>query len=405
MSTQCSMAEAPSSLLSRIAVYVECHAELASHAGFGFGQTGTVEVGLLTSCLTIYVALIGYRMILGRSYDARAAVLACARVGIVIAFATSWSSYQPVIHAVVMQGPTELAATLLGRMNTTLSTPVDAISRLEFYRRDIRDGIETPIQFDGQAAVAAGGEQMQNAAPSSNSTDPVESVEPNWPVPDLAGFLTLFSLSSAYLAIRLTTGLLLAIGPLLIPFALFDMTLALFEGWVRALIWVTLSTTVVIIVGSLGLSFIQSEVARGMGDATTRLGEDGLSLIGTVFGMSGWAALIATGLIARGFRLRSIRLPILATATATAPRTRSQSETLRSMTYGSTQARAYTVGQAMVAQAQRDRSASLASTTRAPRHASSMRPESRDAPDHRLAQRRTPSARPVTDAHFQDQRQ
>ena len=87
---------------------------LGPGSGFGLALSGLVA---------IFVALIGWRMLLGERLGMRDAVLAAVRVGVVLALATSWAAWRPLVYDVVTRGPEELAATVSGEGGGAVTRP------------------------------------------------------------------------------------------------------------------------------------------------------------------------------------------------------------------------------------------------------------------------------------------
>jgi type IV secretion system protein VirB6 len=272
---------------------------------------------VLSGCLLLYVALIGYRMMLGQTHDARAAVLAAARAGLVIALASSWASYQPMVQALVLRGPPEIAAAVLRPSGLEPLTPAQAAKAL---RDDRPAELVTP---------APGPPQAPGSAPRG------------------AGELRP-STTTAWLALRLIAGILLGLGPLLIPLALFDTTLGLVEGWARGLMGVLLGSAAVLIITTLEFDFFKAEMARDAGAD--------FASTAPVFGLVGWIAPAAMVGVACCFRFARFRLPQLALApesrVSAAPEGRGGARLDSAML--SEQGRAQQVAQAMLVQVRRD---------------------------------------------------
>ncbi len=111
-------------------VAVDCHAR--GIAGFGYQALATpgspVQV-LVTALLTLFVALIGYRMMLGERPGVMDGVLAVAKIGIVLTLATSWATYRTLAYDTVFDAPTQLVA-LVGGAAGVPGTAGDLTDRL-----------------------------------------------------------------------------------------------------------------------------------------------------------------------------------------------------------------------------------------------------------------------------------
>ena len=258
------------SQLTRLSDYVECNTQAASQAGFD-AVGSALATGMLGGCLLLFVALIGFRMMLGQTLDARAAVLATARAGLIIALTSSFASYQPLVQAVVLRGPAEIASALLRPSGVEPLTPAQAAKVLQ--------GAAPP-----SVTAPASNNAPSNATPQGASAGDMRP-----------------STTTTWLVLRLVSGMLLGLGPILMPLALFDTTLGLIEGWVRGLVGLLLGLAAVLVVTSLECDFFKTELARG----------DRVDFVATapIFGLAGWVASGAMVGVACSCRFARFRLP------------------------------------------------------------------------------------------------
>ena len=92
---------------------------------------------VLTGLLTLFVALLGYRMLFGQTPAVRDGVLALVKIGIVLALATSWTAYRTLIYDVALRGPAELAADI-GRPAALPGAGGGLVDRLGYRRPRVR---------------------------------------------------------------------------------------------------------------------------------------------------------------------------------------------------------------------------------------------------------------------------
>src|SRR5260221_2489882 len=95
---------------------VDCLASDATAVSFGrlFGANGSFQTAL-TIVLTLYVALLAFILLTGRS-ALRLSVLTprMMTLGLVLTFATSWIAYQSVVWNLATGAPDEIASVLVG---------------------------------------------------------------------------------------------------------------------------------------------------------------------------------------------------------------------------------------------------------------------------------------------------
>jgi type IV secretion system protein VirB6 len=214
--------------------------------GFQALAGGPLGTSLLTGLLTIFVGVIGYRFLLGEKPGLRDGATWTIRVGIVLALLTGWAAFQTLVYDVAVEGPRELAGILL----PASGLPAEGLDgRVQLAYDTIRLGsadagaAAAPAQVDLEGEPIAQRSQFQPALPRT---------------------ATLFVISTSGFtgALRIGVGFLLAIAPLAIMCLLFDATLGIFNGWVRAISGLTLATLAATITTALGLVLVEAELAR-----------------------------------------------------------------------------------------------------------------------------------------------
>ncbi len=212
--------------LSGVLRFVDCEAQSIGESGYqALAAPGSSFSMVLTGLLTLFVAIFGYRMLLGHTPNARDAVLALVKIGFVLALATSWPAYRTLVYDVAMRGPAELA-TQIGTPAGLPGAGGGMVARLEHADR-------------AMVALAIAGTGQRPPEEASAAARP--QVAP----PIFGGFeafalgsaraLFLIGIIGAFAAVRIVAGLLLAVAPFFIAFLLFDATRGLFEGWLRVL--------------------------------------------------------------------------------------------------------------------------------------------------------------------------
>ena len=208
----------------QVAHYVE--ATYASLLGpFGFLEP------LLTGALTIYIAVYGYQLILGRGGLSLSGLAPkILLIGFVLAFAGRWGAYEAVFLNIFYGGADEIAKLMLGG-----AAQGGAFARLDGVLQEI-------IRLAGEWNQGAIQQPGAFQTPPPPQMQDLQQAQPN--LPPSAGVVNLLWVSALLLALstvgvliiaKILLGLLLAVGPILVVTALFSATRGLFEGWLKTL--------------------------------------------------------------------------------------------------------------------------------------------------------------------------
>jgi len=296
--------DAGGAVVPSLASFVECQAQALGRAGFAGVGGSALPNEVLIACLTLFVALIGLRLLAGDNYSIAEATRAALRVGLVIVFSTSWSAYETVFYDVATKTPAALANGLLSPMGLRSGSVEETAGGFQgVYDAVNRAILDKPAVGPPGSPVAgspAGATLPRIGTAPPLATAPTSNLTPSGP----AGLFLMASSLAGLLAMRLATGFLLALGPVVIIFSLFDAMVGFFVGWVRALLGVTLAALSASVVAALELDFLQSVVVPRATTQASAFIDPGLlvtSVIFTVVTLGGfWAAFM----LARGFQLR-----------------------------------------------------------------------------------------------------
>ena len=196
-------------------------------AGGAFAQT-------LTVLLTIYVALLAYGLLTGRT-RLTVAMMSPRLVSmvLVLTFVTVWPAYHTVFYGMFMYGPDQIVAALLGQHGSAVMSFAEILDGLFVRFSHIAQS------FDSTPA---------NGVPVlASKSMPVMLF---WS----SGLLLLMSTLGLLILTRLVLFLLLVLGPLFIVLALFDQTRGLFNGWLRTSIVFALAPMLTVLGGRAALS-------------------------------------------------------------------------------------------------------------------------------------------------------
>ncbi|WP_423141121.1 type IV secretion system protein [Parablastomonas sp. CN1-191] len=245
----------------RVLDNVDCQAATLGNFGFqSLAAPGSVAQGVILAALTLFVALFGYRLVLGEGLAARDLVGAVLKIGIVLTLALSWPAYRVLVYNVVIRGPAEIAA--------SISAPGTAP----------RAGLSNRLQAVDAGILAATssgtGRQTSELLAEDKASDGFRKIalddENTYGYARLA-FLVGTIAPLAFL--RLAAGLLLALAPLMASLLLFDVSRGIFAGWVRGLVLACLGAVATSVALAVELDLIEpllSDVLklRGLGYAT-----------------------------------------------------------------------------------------------------------------------------------------
>lgn len=310
----CAAPDASLGVAIRLSAYLDCQARALGENGFQAIAGGPVAAGLLSGLVTIFVALIGYRLILDQTPDVRDGVSWAVRLGLVLALATSWPAFQTLFYRVAVDGPGELAGVLL----PASGLPVDSLDeRVQQAYDTLRLGSVAGQQVTNDQSNPAPAGNAQAGQPQSNGQQQ-QTAQSSLGQPALPQTASIFVITTTGVvaAFRVAIGFLLAIGPLAILGLLFEATLGVFSGWVRALAGAALALLAATIVTSIDLIVLESEFARlqtyARGMVSEVIDPQALTTIVLLFAIVMLVAVLAAVRVASAFRLQAlsaIRLP------------------------------------------------------------------------------------------------
>ncbi|NJS14244.1 MAG: type IV secretion system protein, partial [Sphingopyxis sp.] len=112
---------------------VNCYVETSVANSYGalMGPGGGLK-GALTAALIIYVAILGYRFMLGRTQLSMGDLVPrMLLIGAVLALTTSWATYQTLVYDVLTDGPAEIAEMVTRGQapNRSVAERVDRVSK------------------------------------------------------------------------------------------------------------------------------------------------------------------------------------------------------------------------------------------------------------------------------------
>ena len=148
-------------LIRGLLTSVDCNVQTMSEIGYRSVSGPNSQVGLaLTALMTIYVAVLGLRLLLGlaplRIGDLTLTVL---KLGVVLALATNWPTYQKLVFDTLFHGPEQLAASMMTAIQPDGSVlrgnPFDAL-QTAYDRLQLAAGYFTRIATPGASPMTGG---------------------------------------------------------------------------------------------------------------------------------------------------------------------------------------------------------------------------------------------------------
>lgn len=292
MTILCPAPDPAAGVAVRLIDYLDCQARALGENGFQALVGGPLVAGLVSALVTVFVALIGFRLIVGAKPKAGDLLGWSIRLGFVLAMVTAWPAFQTLAYNVSVRGPAELAATLLPSANLPSTNLAERVQR-------VYNGMRTgAVQLSEQETDRTG--ELANTAVFA----------PQNALPRTA-LVYVVSTVGLLVALKLAVGFLLAVAPLPILALLFDATFGLFAGWVRALAGAAFAVLAATIVTALSLVLAEGELVNIVraGGVARVADPQALSAIVVVFAFVGPILAIFAARVTSAFGLQvAIRL-------------------------------------------------------------------------------------------------
>ncbi|WP_426000492.1 type IV secretion system protein [Caulobacter sp. DWR1-3-2b1] len=272
---------------------VDCRVHDLAQAGYAtLAAPGSPVGSLLTVLLTLYVAFIGYRLILGRAgLKIGDVTISMLKIGLIVALATNGSLFQVLIYDTLTTAPAQLGGLLLSGLQG--QGAIDPYLGLQ-------EAFDTLQKSAALFSSRAGGGDTTLQGGPGFAAFAVNS----------GGMILLLSTLGLVLASKVVLAVLLALTPLVAGLLLFETTRGLVEGWLKAMIALALIPMVATLTLCLELAMLAPSLSaltqmRGLqqfaefdiGPAVTIL------TLTLVFGLVMVLAAIALSVVAAGLRL------------------------------------------------------------------------------------------------------
>lgn len=289
----CPTPEADIGMVQGLLGSVDCNVRVMAEMGYGaLAQPGSPFAPALTAMLTLYVGFLGFQLLLGRgSLRVGDLTVTVLKIGVILALATSWPTYQRVVFDVLFLGPQQLATSMLD----AVQPPGSALRGNPF------DGLQVAYDEMQRAAAFYSRSSVGLASPLQGGSAGAAFAL------NAASLMMLVTSLGVMLAAKIVLGLLLALGPIFVALLLFDATRGVFEGWLRACVafalaplLATLSLIVQLILIEPHLLRLAEMQATGLTDPAPASAIFLLTLVATGVAV---ALMAATAIVATGLRL------------------------------------------------------------------------------------------------------
>lgn len=241
---------------------VDCYIQSTVQAGYAnlLGQGSVFNVAL-TIALTLYVAIIGYRLIFGRSTLSVGEMMPrMVMIGAVLALTSNWATYQVLVYDVLTDGPQEIVRAI----NPNDSDARGVTERVDVLSGRMVDLADAWTEFDArpdQDATAVEPEALPAAANNITAiVAPKDSLGPNMLLFS-ALFLVLASAGVLVVA-KIILGLLLLLGPIFAVLGLFASTRGLALGWGRAAVLMALVPVMAMMTSAGAVAVLEPVLAQ-----------------------------------------------------------------------------------------------------------------------------------------------
>jgi type IV secretion system protein VirB6 len=258
----------------------------------------------LTALLTIYVMVLGYRLLVGGDLRLSDSPGIALKIGAILALVTNWSVFQTLVFDVASGAPIEIASVIAAPMQHRSELAKDPIDGLQ----STYDQLANAAGAFAKAATADEMPNAQSATGTATLTDPNGSRTADAGETLQSAAKVVFIASTGLIAMAtVAIGVLTAIGPLFVALFLFLETRGLFAGWVRALgaaAFALLSTwtLAVLMLDALEpwLAELSQQQASGRFDVQTAMTVASMVF---VFTASQLGLIVIGAIVALGFRL------------------------------------------------------------------------------------------------------
>lgn len=309
---QCAPFEPLGPYVGNVLAWVDCQALGLGEEGYRALGPGSAFGMALTGLLTIYVALIGYRLLMGGDVTVRETFATALKIGFVLALATQWPAYRVLVYDVATKTPEAVAGGFLNSAGLNGGGSGMIAARLDGVNGALAQLVENAAASRAAAPTAPAQPNAQPAhAQPPRPAQAVLSEAASESITSAMGAMVASALAGL-LSVRVVMGMLLALGPVFIACLLFETTRGLFVGWLRVLGGAMVGAIGVPVVLALQLAIVEPQVLamRDLLEASRPVAALPQQILGTgvVFALLVLAVLVAMARVGLGFALPKSRV-------------------------------------------------------------------------------------------------
>jgi type IV secretion system protein VirB6 len=250
----CAPISSGSEFLKSSLAYLDCAGRAIGSTGYtALSQPGSIPSQFVLTAVTLFIAWHGIRMMFGRMPHMGDAVLAVAKIGLVLMLVTSWPAVRTIFAAPAFNGPAELGA----------QSRLEGSQSLEDRLQQLDDGIVALTKWGtGKLDIRAG--QTAAGQPAATEFSGVALTD------NLAlGLGRLCFLVGALISIgllKLLVGVMISALPIFAGLLLFESSRGLFWGWLRMIFALFVASFAIPLILTAEISLIEPWLARAIED-------------------------------------------------------------------------------------------------------------------------------------------
>ena len=198
---------------------VECNTREFAQLGYqSLTGNGSWFETALTAVLTIYVAIVGYRLLFAASGAQLAqGPITALKIGAILALVTNWSVFQTIVFDVASRAPVEIAALVSAPLQTESSLASAPVDGLQIVYDQLSITAAAFAEAGGQDALGA----AQDLSVAGGNAEGAENLSNVAQTLTIAANALLITSAGLVAVATIAVGLLTAIGPIFIVLFLF----------------------------------------------------------------------------------------------------------------------------------------------------------------------------------------